>query len=161
MNIKLSILLVTALNSSVVLADLSKPYKLTVGDRLASCVERTVPLMDRTVVGNIRSYTKYDKHYVSLNSVSIYIDYSVTNNSLNAIYVNNTHIETVTSAEEAKVVLQGINSSLIQPSLGYCSKMLGLEEKVELSMLFIDPPYESRPLKRVIKMGTSGQFTLP
>ena len=145
----------------MVLADLNKPYKLTVGDRLASCVERTVPLMDRTVVSNIRSYTKYDKHYVSLNSSSIYINYLATNKSLNAIYVNNTHVETATSAEEAKVVLQGINLRLIQPSLDYCSKRLGLNEKVKLSMVFIDPPYKSRPVKKVIKKDVSGQFTLP
>jgi len=159
--IKLPVLLTTLLTSAVVSADLSKPYTVTTGDRLANCMERSIPLMDRTTVKDIRSYTKYDKHYVSLNSTSIYINYSAEKNSISVIYVNNNHVEKATSAEAAKSTLQSISSSLVQASIGYCSKMLTLNEDVNFSMLYIDPPYESRALKKVIKMDASGKFTLP
>ena len=160
--IKTTGLLVALLTSTAVSsADLNKPYNLTTGERLAECMERSIPLMDRITVSGIRSYTKYDKHYVSLNSTSTYVDYSKTSKSLNVIFVNNYHIETETSAETAKKELQSISSSLIQTSLGYCSKMLGLESGIKYSMIYIDPPYKSRALKNVIKMDTSGQFTLP
>lgn len=160
MYIKISLLLTAFLTSTTVLADLNKPFKVTKGDRLAVCMESTIPLMDRTLVTDIRSHTKYDKHYVSLNSTSIFVTYS-GKNSLNIIFVNNEHIENATTAEAAKHRLQSIKSSLIQTSIGYCAKMLGLDENVKFSMLYIDPPYKSRALKRVINMDVSGKFTLP
>lgn len=143
-----------------VYADLNDLYKPSKGEKLAECTEQRIPLVDRTAVKNIRSYTKYDKHYVALNSASIYVEYN-RNNALNIVYVNNEHIERVTTAESAKNTLQNIRNLLVQPALQYCGKKLAINDKVEFSMVYVDPPYESRNAKNVIIMDASGKFSLP
>ena len=134
---------------------------MSTGERLAACMERSIPLMDRTTIKRLRSYTKYDKHYIALNSSSIYVDYVKKNSAINVIYVNNKHVEKSTSAENAKEILNDINASLIQPSIGYCSTMLSIDDDIKFSMLYIDPPHESRSVKKVIKMDAAGKFSLP
>ena len=161
MKIKPYVFLATLLSPAVSFADLNKPYIMSTGERFAACIERSIPLMDRTTIKNLRSYTKYDKHYVALNSTSIYVDYVKKNSALNVIYVNNDHVEKSTSAEKSKEILNDINASLIQPSIGYCSEMLSIDDDIKFSMLYIDPPYESRSLKKVIKMDVTGKFSLP
>lgn len=161
MKIKSYVLLITLFTPVVSFADLNKPYIISTGERLAACMESSIPLIDRTTIKELRSYTKYDKHYIALNSSSIYVDYVKKNSALNVVYVNNNHVETATSVENAKEILIDINASLIQPSIGYCSEMLSIADEIKLSMLYIDPPHESRSVKKVIKMDAEGNFSLP
>ena len=147
--------------SNTAFADLNKPSQVTVGERLAQCLERKIPIIDRIGVNDIRSYTKYDKHYVSLNINSIYVDYDVKEKDLTVLYINNDHVEKSTSAETAKQTLQDIKQTLVDPSLAICKKLLGVTNDVNTSMMYIDPPFNSRLVKEVIRMDASGKFLLP
>ncbi len=152
---------VILLTSNTVFADLSKPYQVTVGERLAQCLEHKIPMIDRIGVKEIRSYTKYDKHYISLNRNSIYVDYDVKEKDLAVMYINNNHVEKSTSAEAAKQTLQDIKKTLVDPSLAVCKKSLSITDDVNVSMLYVDPPVDSRTVKEVIRMDASGEFLLP
>lgn len=147
--------------SSSAFADLSKVYKTTQGEALASCIERKIPLVDRINVADIRSFTKYDKHYVSLSTHSIFVDYGMKEKALTLIYVNNYSVERETKAEQAKNNLLDIKSRLFEPALKICKDMLEIKEDVKYSMVYMDPPNESRKLKAVIKMNEEGSFLLP
>ena len=141
---------------------LSEASVPTLGERLAACLERTVKIIDRGEVGNIRSYTKYDKHFVSLAINSIYVNYDKKDEVIHIGYIRSANVEgKATSAERAKEVLQDILSTLIKPANATCSKLLGTPEKYDFEMTYINPAYKSRPVKRVITMNQKGQFILP
>ncbi|MFK5892158.1 MAG: hypothetical protein QM504_02940 [Pseudomonadota bacterium] len=146
---------------NIAFSDLSEQAQVTVGERLSQCLERRIPLIDRIGNNSIRSYTKYDKHYISLNNNSIYVDYDIKENDLTVMFINNNHVEKITSAEIAKQTLQDIKQTLVEPTIKLCKKTFGIAGDVKFSMLYVDPPVESRIVKEVIRMDASGRFLLP
>jgi len=142
-------------------ADLNEVYNLSKGEALASCLERKIPIIDRIRVPGIRSYTKYDKHYISLGTNSIYVDYDSNESMITVLYVKNYSVHEATRVEEAKKYLQNIKSLLFIPALSLCSSSLGIKQSVKFSMGFMDPAFKNRFQKVVVHMNKDGAFLLP
>ncbi|MDQ7075899.1 MAG: hypothetical protein Q9O24_12305 [Gammaproteobacteria bacterium] len=142
-------------------ADLSEAYNLSKGEALAGCIERKIPIIDRIRVSDIRSYTKYDKHYISLSSNSIYVDYDSSKSMITMLYVKNYDVSERTKIEDAKKSLQNIKSLLFVPALSLCSSVIGIKNSVKFSMGFMDPAFKDRLQKVIVHMDESGVFLLP
>ena len=141
------------------LAEASAP---TLGERLASCLERSVKAIDRMDVPHASSYTKHNKHSIPFAVNSVFVYYKKDKDMIIVTYVKGSDIEgTPTSAENAKKLLQSLDSILIKPASRLCASLIGSPAKYKYIMTYVTPAHGDQRMTQVVTMNENGQFMLP